>query len=188
MLAYAGFMTGQKYVSDVMDNPDLAKLVKRHLKAAANTLDPLPGIDLETYAASLMQRFANPNIRHETYQIAMDGTEKLPQRIFQPAITALTRGHAVAPFAFATAAWMRYCLGDLDERSGYELRDPRQEKIANGLSGKESPKEIATFLFNLDGFLPDGLRSDQYWLSNVTTKLATMLDEGMLAALCREAK
>jgi len=187
MLAYAGFLTGQKYVSDVMAQPDLAKLVRRHILAAAGTLDPLPGMNLGTYAASLIQRFANPNIHHETYQIAMDGTQKLPQRIFQPAITALQKGQPVAPFAFATAAWMRYCLGHSDENSSYELRDPRQAQIADGLRGTNSPEEIVTFLFGLDGFLPGELGMNQDWVSSVTFKLATMLDKGMSDAVRHEA-
>ncbi|CUH80866.1 fructuronate reductase [Tropicibacter naphthalenivorans] len=43
MLAYAGFLAGHKHVSDVMADPGLARLVRRHLRASAATLPPLPG-------------------------------------------------------------------------------------------------------------------------------------------------
>ncbi|RLJ41005.1 fructuronate reductase [Litoreibacter meonggei] len=188
MLAYAGFLSGRDYVCDVMADPDLAKLVKRHIIAASHTLDPVPGVDLNTYAESLLQRFSNPNIRHETYQIAMDGTEKLPQRIFEPAITAMERGQSIAPFAFATAVWMRYCLGRTDNNATFELRDPRQDQIEKSVGTIKSPDEIATRLSGLDGFMPKELILDQSWNSAVSSKLALMLDKGMLAALHNEAK
>jgi fructuronate reductase len=38
-----------------------------------------------------------------SYQIAMDGTEKLPQRILAPALDARDKGLDVRPFAFATS-------------------------------------------------------------------------------------
>lgn len=156
--------------------------------AAADTLDPMPGMDLEAYADSLMGRFSNPNIRHETYQIAMDGTEKLPQRIFQPAIIALKNGQSASAFAFVTAAWMRYCIGRTDEGISYELRDPRQDQIAIRLRGMKSPHEIATRLFGLTGIFPDELVSNKHWMAAVTSKLTTMLEEDMLIAVRNETR
>ncbi len=188
MLAYAGFLLGQKYVSNAMQHPDLAKLVQRHMTAAAETLDPVPGIDLKAYADSLLKRFSNPNIHHETYQIAMDGTEKLPQRVFQPAIVALRNGQTASAFAFATAAWMRYCLGRSDENIEYELRDPRQDNISEILRGITSPNEIAMRLIGLSGLFPDELSSNKHWVGTVTSKLTTMLEEGMQTAVRKEAR
>lgn len=112
MMAYAGFLAGQEFVRDVMADPDLAALVADHLAAAAGTLAPLPGVDVAEYARQLQERFRNPAIAHRTFQIAMDGTEKMPQRIWAPACDALAAGRRIEPFAFATAVWMRYCRGE----------------------------------------------------------------------------
>ena len=70
-------------------------------------------------------RFANPAIAHETWQIAMDGTQKLPQRLIEPATIALEQGLPLEPYAFAVAAWMRYALGVKENGEKYALRDPR---------------------------------------------------------------
>ncbi len=188
MLAYTGFLSGKKFVSDVMQDPDLARLVRRHIAAAAGTLDPLPGIDLDDYAASLIERFTNRNIAHETYQIAMDGTEKLPQRIFQPTVTALKRGQSLDAFAFATAAWMRYCFGHLDSGETYDLRDPRQIQIAKGLQRLNSPKDRAEFLFSLESFFPDELLSAAGWRDKVISNLIRMTGKGIRAAVIHEAQ
>ena len=103
MLAYTGFLNGKRYVRDVMADAELAGLVQRHLRVASEVLPPLPSIDFSDYAQDLTNRFSNPSIAHETYQIATDGTQKLPQRIFQPAVESLDEQRSVRPFAFATA-------------------------------------------------------------------------------------
>ena len=154
MLAYAGFLSGRRYVRDVMADPALARLVARHLRAAAGTLAPLASIDLDDYARALAERFANPAIAHETYQIAMDGTEKLPQRLLAPAAELAARGGDLRPFAFAVAAWMRYALGRTDAGESFALRDPREAEIARTVAADQTPAGIVRRLSGLPGCIP----------------------------------
>lgn len=188
MLAYSGFLAGHEHVRDVMGDAGLAALITRQMEAAAATLDPVPGVDLAAYAAELRTRFANPAIAHRTYQIAMDGTQKLPQRILEPAAEALRAGRPLDAFAFAVAAWMRYCVGKKDEGEGYALRDPREKEIAARVGKGGGATAIAGNLFGLPGLFPEALASSREWREAVATRLRTMLDEGMKAAIRREAQ
>ena len=188
MLAYAGFLTGRRYVRDTVAPAGFRPLIERHFRAAASTLPRLPVIDLDAYARQLLSRFANPAIAHETYQIAMDGTEKLPQRIFAPALETLENGLDVGPFAFAVAAWMRYCLGRLDDGTRFALRDPREEEIGRRLSGVVAPSDVADALHALPNFFPERLRTDPIWRNEVKSRLGTMMDDGMQAALAAETR
>ncbi|MET0169660.1 MAG: mannitol dehydrogenase family protein [Aliihoeflea sp.] len=187
MLAYAGFMSGHAHVRDVMGDPMLATLVKRHLQTAALDVGELPGIDLSAYAEDLARRFTNPAIAHATYQIAMDGTEKLPQRIFAPALVALRAGRDLRAYAFATAAWMRYALGTDDAGNAYALRDPKEEAIAANLAdaGRDAAR-IVTALSSLPGFLPPELSGSEQWRAAVESRLGVMLEYGMREAVQRE--
>lgn len=188
MLAYAGFLSGRKYVRDVMADPALAALVARHHAAAASVLPPLPGIDLAAYAAALQDRFRNPAIAHETFQIAMDGTEKLPQRIFQPAVAAQEAGLPLRPFAFATAAWMRYTLGGTEDGQPYALRDPRETEIRAALATvARDSAAISSALMDLPGFVPTALRNDPEWCRLTAEILSTILSQNMAAAIRQEA-
>lgn len=190
MLAYAGLLAGHRHVRDVMADPALARLVARHMAAAAALLPPLPGIDLEVYSAALRARFANPAIAHETRQIAADGTQKLPQRIFAPACQALDRGRDPAPFAFAfaTAAWMRYALGTTDEGTPYPLADPREAEIRAALAGvPREAQAVSAALHGLPGLIPGALRDSPSWREAVAAALQPMLAGGMVAAIAREA-
>ena len=186
MLAYAGFLTGRRYVRDTVGPAGFRPLIMRHLSTAASTLRPLPGIELDAYAADILARFANPAIAHETRQIAMDGTEKLPQRLLAPAVELLAKGADTEPFAFAVAAWMRYCLGRQDDGTAYALNDPREADIAKAISGVRSPSDLARALHALPGLFPERLRSDPKWLDAVSSRLGRMMMDGMQAAVASE--
>ena len=186
MLAYAGFLTGRKYVRDVMADNALAMLVARHLRAAAATLGPIPGIDLAAYAEELSRRFANPHLAHETYQIAMDGSEKMPQRIFAPTVDAIRLGQPIEPFAFAAAAWMRYTTGRTDEGEFYALRDPLQDGLKPARAEAVSAEGIMARVLGLPGLVPDVLARSDAWRRAVERDVAAMLKGGM-AQTIREA-
>ncbi|MER0236928.1 mannitol dehydrogenase family protein [Fulvimarina sp. MAC8] len=187
MLAYAGFLAGHTFVRDVMADADLASLVRRHLSAAAGTLDPLPGIDLDQYADDLAARFANPAIGHRTYQIAMDGSEKLPQRIVAPALDALDRGQSIRPFAFAIAAWMRYCLGRTEEGDAYELRDPRDVEIVRRVEQSgDAAQALVVNLLALPGVFDRRFAANASVRSTIEEIISTMIEEGIGEAIRRE--
>ncbi len=186
LLAYSGFLAGFPCIRDTMTSPDLVKLSERFLRAAAATLDDLPGIDLQSYAGQIIDRFANPAIAHETYQIAMDGTEKLPQRIFEPAIMTLENGGDIRPFAFATAAWMRYCMGRREDGQTYALRDPREDEITRSIAGVSTPKALMDHLMGLEGLFPAKLRESDLWVQNVLRCLENIFDRGIIHAVQQE--
>lgn len=173
LLAYAGFIAGYETVAVAMRDANLRRIAERQMIAAAATLPPVPGIDLDAYRAELLARFANGAIAHRTYQIAMDGTEKLPQRILAP----MAESDTPEAFAFAIAAWMRYCLGRTEDDEPYALRDPREAQIAAALAGAE--QDATRIQEALSPLLPphDG--------RIVAERLRQMLEDGMTATIAR---
>ncbi|WP_108658264.1 mannitol dehydrogenase family protein [Acuticoccus kandeliae] len=185
MLAYAGFLAGHAFVRDVMQDRALTALIRRHLAAAAATLAPVPGVDLSRYADDLLARFANPHLAHQTYQIAMDGSQKMPQRIFAPALEAMRRGHPLAPFAFAAAAWLRYTLGRGEDGKPYALRDPLEASLT---IASTDAGEILRHAQAITGLVPPELAASEAWREAVTQRLSRMLADGMRGAIDREAE
>ncbi|MHC8509058.1 MAG: mannitol dehydrogenase family protein [Rhodospirillales bacterium] len=188
MLAYTGFLSGCEYVRDVMKQPALSVLVARHMDAAAAGLTPLGKIDFNCYKNDLLNRFSNPVIAHQTKQIAMDGTEKLPQRIFAPAQETLKNGGDARPFAFAAAAWMRYCLGKTDNGVAYPLNDPREEEIHAALGSARTAEGVSAALHRLPRFFPEALSRDSSWRGLVEETLRIMLEAGTAQAVEQEAQ
>ncbi|MBY2932730.1 mannitol dehydrogenase family protein [Rhizobium leguminosarum] len=181
LLAYLGYIGGYEFIRDVMDDAGLAALAYRHMHAAARTLDAVPGIDLDDYASELIARFANKAIAHRTYQIAMDGTQKLPQRLLEPASEALAHGDKAETYAIAVAAWMRYAIGEHGNGERYELRDPRAAEIAALIADvPRTGLAISAALFTLPGLFPAALTGNRAWTQDVSDKLEILIQDDRL--------
>ncbi|MFP1483536.1 hypothetical protein ACLB1S_15400 [Escherichia coli] len=80
-LAYLGYLAGYQHINDCMEDEHYP-LCGVWLDVAGTSADAeSAGIDLQRYANRLMPRSGNPALRHRTWQIAMDGSQKLPQRM-----------------------------------------------------------------------------------------------------------
>jgi fructuronate reductase len=161
-----GLLTGKKYVRDVMADPGLETIVRRHLEAATATLPSMPDIDLPSYCADLIKRFHNPNIAHETFQIAADGSEKMPQRIFAPAVDAINSNQSVRAFAFATALWVWFCRGSAQQATDHELIDPRAELLRSAAQS-DTPDQILSKFEKIPALLPKALVASTAWRREV---------------------
>jgi fructuronate reductase len=81
-LAYLGYLAGYETVADTMADEAFARLIRGLMdEEVTSTLHMPPGADLESYKNALIERFKNPALKHHTWQIAMDGSQKLPQRL-----------------------------------------------------------------------------------------------------------
>ncbi|HEX2727135.1 MAG TPA: mannitol dehydrogenase family protein [Beijerinckiaceae bacterium] len=124
-LAYLGYLAGHETIADAVADPVLRDFVQALWRDEIIPVVPPPsGTDLSGYAGVLLDRFANPEVRHRTWQIAMDGSQKLPQRLLETMRERLARDLPVGGLALAIAAWLRY-VGGTDERGAMiDVRDP----------------------------------------------------------------
>ena len=118
-LAYLGYLAGARRSPMRCAIPALAAFAAEVMEEAVITLPP--GLDTASYQRSLLERFKNPALRHRTWQIAMDGTQKLPQRILATMADRLRRGLPIETQAMVVAGWMRFVTGR-DERGPPDRR------------------------------------------------------------------
>lgn len=124
LLAYCGLRAGHTFVHEAAADPGLRRLARELMIAEAMpSLAAAPGQDLEAYAQDLLARFADPALRHRLDQIAMDGTQKIPQRWLDTVDWHHARGHAPAAIREAFDAWCWH-LAD-----GRWVDDPAGEKL-----------------------------------------------------------
>jgi fructuronate reductase len=121
-LAYLGYLAGFETISDTVADPGFAAFTQRlWAREIIPVLTPPEGADLEAYAKALLARYQNPAIRHRCWQIAMDGSQKLPQRI----LGTLSEAHHPCPgLSLAVAAWMVYVGGTDEKGQPIEVKDP----------------------------------------------------------------
>jgi fructuronate reductase len=88
-IAYLGQLAGWRTVADAIADPTLAAFISGLMEEVAATLQLPPQVDRAAYSRALMARFANPALQHQTAQIARDGSQKLPMRLFATAARRL---------------------------------------------------------------------------------------------------
>lgn len=143
LIAYLGFVAGYDYVHEVVADADFSKLIKAYMASVLPTLDVPQGFDISAYQSQLIERFLNPALQHRTFQIAMDGSQKIPQRWLQSVRDLTTNGGNTDILAMAVAAWIKYlrCARDTGER--FTVDDPLAEELC---SLATSPDPVAAVL------------------------------------------
>lgn len=122
-LAYLGILMGEETVADAMRQPLLAGFVERLMREAiAPTLDAVAGLAPDAYISAILARFRNPDIRHLLSQIAWDGSQKLPVRIFGTLRDAHAAGRPIDGLCLPVAAWLLFVRRQA--RAGIALVDP----------------------------------------------------------------
>ncbi|MFO1220744.1 MAG: mannitol dehydrogenase family protein [Burkholderiaceae bacterium] len=125
-IAYLGAMARWPTVDAALARPELAAHVEALLRDEVEpTLGTLAGWDRAAYRAALLQRWRNPALAHRCQQIAMDGSQKIPQRWIAPLAERLAAGQGVARMAFGLAAWLHYLRGRDESGASYPIDDPQ---------------------------------------------------------------
>lgn len=149
LLAYCGLRRGHTFVHQAIADPVVRSLVEALMQhEAAPTVAAAPGQDLTRYAADLIARFANPALNHRLIQIAMDGSQKLPQRWLETLAINQQNGRECPAILAGLASWIAHLRG-----ANGPVDDPRAEvlRIAAG-----SPEPVAAL------FAPDGLLASDW--------------------------
>jgi fructuronate reductase len=123
LLAYAGPLLGAATVDEAVADP----VCRGWLEAWWDTCTPhlrQSAEEIAAYRAALLERFANPRIRHALAQIAVDGSQKLPVRVLP--LLRRERGLGKLPEAAVTvlAAWVLHLRG-----RGVPVRDVARDRL-----------------------------------------------------------
>ncbi|MQT15577.1 mannitol dehydrogenase family protein [Segnochrobactrum spirostomi] len=183
-LAYLGWLAGHETVAEAMRAPGFARLVRALMDEEVTPhLPGLPGFDLDAYKDSLIARFRNPALRHRTAQIAMDGSQKLPQRLLHSIRARLEAGAPFPRLALGVAAWMRYARGTDEAGRPIDVRDPLADAI-RACTGHltDAPAIVEAFLGFEQVFGTD-LKASPTFRAAVETALARLLRHGAAATV-----
>ncbi|WP_240345085.1 mannitol dehydrogenase family protein [Novosphingobium sp. THN1] len=139
LLAYCGLRAGHEYVHEAIADPDLRALAEQLMRQeAAPTITPAPNQDLDAYADALIARFANPSLNHRLIQIAMDGSQKVPQRWLETLKHNEQQGRTCPAIREGLAAWVHHLQG----HNG-PVDDPMADKLSRAV--KSDNPMIALF-------------------------------------------
>ncbi|MFC0225443.1 mannitol dehydrogenase family protein [Serratia aquatilis] len=177
-LAYLGYLAGYDHINDCMADEDYRRAAYHlMLQEQAPTLQ-VKNIDLAVYAGQLIERFSNPALQHRTWQIAMDGSQKLPQRMLDSIRWHLQYGGSYAGLALGVAGWMRYVSGFDDNKQPIDIRDPMLKTLQQAVSNSRDDEQRVTALLAVKSIFGDKLPEDKEFVAAVTHAYLSLRDHG----------
>ncbi|MCX8600458.1 MULTISPECIES: mannitol dehydrogenase family protein [unclassified Gilliamella] len=177
-LAYLGYLGGYRHIDECMQDANYVKAA-RHLmlQEQAPTLKVID-VDLQAYADSLLDRYRNTGLKHRTWQIAMDGTLKLPQRMLDSIRYHLAHNTAFDCLALGVAAWMRYVSGIDDAGHLIEVCDPSVDKIKALVANSADNQERVKALLSLTHVFGEDLTNNSKFIDQVTEAYISLRNIG----------
>jgi fructuronate reductase len=180
-LAYLGYLSGRETIVEAVSDSILRRFVLDLWREEIIPVLTAPaGINLSAYSDRLMRRFENPAILHRTWQIAADGSQKLPQRLLDTIRERLARQLPITRLAHVVAAWIRY-VGGIDETGKpIDVRDPLAALLRTTLEGAgQAPEERVARMIALKEIFGDDLTDDKVFRAAVTEAYTAMLEHGV---------
>ncbi|WP_417451562.1 mannitol dehydrogenase family protein [Kordiimonas sp.] len=184
-LAYTGFLGGYTYIHEVVGNPHFYAFAERLMQdEAAPSLSSAVNFDMDVYRETVLGRYCNRALNHSTYQIAMDGSQKLPQRILAPLRANLKAGRPLDAYALTIAAWIRFVMGYDESGKRYEVQDPLAPRLKQiAVDAGEDPEALTrAFLSVKEIFATDLIQNDRV-RTCVNNWLHSFLTHGVHATL-----
>jgi len=177
-IAYLGALAGIEFVHEFVAQPAGRLFVEKLWDESAATLSPPSGLNIDAYRNALIQRFSNAALQHRTRQIAMDGSQKLPQRLLAPIAARLKRQLPVEMQALAVAAWIRWQSGKDDAGNVHVVDDPLAGVIAAKLQGALNAQSRVNAVLSMDAIFPASLSANPQFRSILVVWLDKLMKQG----------
>jgi fructuronate reductase len=183
-LAYLGYLGGYETIAEAMTNSAYRNAVLAlMLEEQAPTLSMPEGTDLAGYAELLIARFTNPSLKHRTWQIAMDGSQKLPQRLLDPIRLHLAKGEDYRHLALGVAGWIRYVSGVDEKGDPIDVVDPLAAQYQAIYQKYPSIEERVRALLAIDTIFSWDLRDNTDFIAQVTAACQQLHSMGARATV-----
>jgi fructuronate reductase len=169
-------LRGHRTIADAVTDDGLREIATALIRNdMIPTLEQPDGVDLVEYGDRVLTRYANPGLRHTTVQIAMDGSQKLPQRLVAPALAAIGAGRRPHAITLGVAAWMAYVASGRDRHgSALPLDDPMAE-VLGPVRGTTDAVTVVDRLLALESVFGPELPEVGWWRSELVDDVRDLL-------------
>ncbi len=186
-LAYLGYLGGFEFIHQAMKNESYANFVRAMMDDEITPTLQIPvGTDVETYKNKLIERFKNPNLHHATWQIAMDGSQKIPQRLLQTIRARIKSNCSYDRLALPVAAWMRFVSGMDESGKAIDVRDPMSGRFKAIAGAENHAGDVAGYVSAMLGVrevFGDDLLLNNDFRETVTSALQSLYNNGARATV-----
>ncbi|TMD08835.1 MAG: mannitol dehydrogenase family protein [Chloroflexi bacterium] len=179
-LCYFGYLAGYRLVHEVCQDPLFARFLRSYMdREATPTLPPVPGIDLEQYKQSLIERFASAAVRDTVARLCAETSDRIPKFLLPVIREQLRRGGPITLSAAVVASWARYAEGVDEQGEPIEIVDRLKDSLM--ASARRQREDPLAFIANRDLF--GDLVDDERFRAEYTSTLHALHSKGARATL-----
>lgn len=129
-LCYFAYLAGYRLVHDAAGDPLFAEFLQRYMdEEGTPALKPVPGIDLDDYKRTAIERFANPGVRDTIVRLCFGSSDRIPQWLLPVVRENLRTGGPVELSAAVVASWARYAEGVDEQGEPIDVQDQLAENL-----------------------------------------------------------
>ena len=183
-LAYLGYLAGLNTIAECVSNDSLVNYIQYLWeKEIIPTLETPEGENLDDYCNKLLERYQNPAIEHKTWQIAMDGSQKLPQRILETVSDLLKDQKNFQGLSLAIAGWIKYVTGIDLYGETIDVRDPLVNEFAWIAKKSKTSEDYVDFILDLSKVFPENLRNSSAFRTEIQKSYKLLEQYGSLGSI-----
>jgi fructuronate reductase len=187
LLAYVGLAAKYKTVAQAVADEKFVGLIRHYMSVdAAPTLNMPEDVQVQTYIETLISRFSNDSLQHQLSQIAMDGSQKIPQRWLSGAeehlVKSAQQGELTAT-ALGVAAWLFYVRGEDLEGNQHALDDPMAQTLSELHTRCPDSETLVREALKLNDIFSTKLSQNEMFSQAVLNAYQTIISSGVAECL-----
>lgn len=145
-MAYLGLLSGYEFSCEAMQDSLLRRYLREFMdKDVSPLLGEVPGMDLEAYKTTLIERFSNRGIRDQLGRIGSDGASKFPKFILPTLNELIKADRPLDRIALCVAAWV-HCLDGMgamgSESDKFPISDLRLDCLQRAIRHQSGPVKL----------------------------------------------
>lgn len=187
-IAYLGGLAGKEYVHDFMASDKCLRFLDALWTEVMPTLDKIEGFDPASYKDDLILRFQNASLNHRTHQIAMDGSQKIQQRLINTVCDRRSLGFDSPHLCKAIAGWICWQRGVSDLGVVYKVEDPISDVTRDiFMNYNNQPQLITQEMLKLNSIFPERFLNDVVSCNLIAQGVDIILRDGASSLLKEKA-
>ena len=179
-MCYFAYLAGYRLVHEAAQDPLFQAFLLGYMdQEATPTLPPVPGVDLNGYKHTLIERFSNPQVRDTIARLCAESSDRIPKWVLPVIRYQLAAGGEIRRSAAVVASWARYAEGLDEQGQPIEVVDRLADRLTRAaLRQREDPD---AFIANRDLF--GDLADDERFVAAYRSALASLRQSGARATM-----
>jgi len=179
-MCYFGYLAGYRLVHEAAQDPLFQAFLLGYMDCEATpTLPPVPGVDLDGYKHTLIERFSNPEVRDTIARLCAQSSDRIPKWLLPVVREQLAAGGEIRRSAAVVASWARYAEGTDEQGEPIEIVDRLRDTLIR--SARRQYDDPDAFIANRDLF--GDLADDKRFVTAYQSALTSLHTRGARATL-----